>query len=255
MWVTERLAADHATYVGPFRSRDAADHALAVLSRVFGLRTCPGRLAPSPDATPCLSGQVGACTAPCAARIDEVGYGTQVRRLLAFLDGADDGPLAALAARRDALAADMRFESAARAQRDVELLDRLRRRQRALGWVVGRQNFVVLLPTTGEDAAHLYAVLGGRLALETRVTTVTDVDAAARVVHDRWAEHQDRRPAREDVDGTTIVAAWLRDRRADEGIILPLDGPEAVFERLDELTVTMSELRIGPALPAIDDLR
>jgi len=255
VWVTERLAADGAVYVGPFRGRDAAEHAHAVLSRVFGLRTCAGRLAPAPDATPCLSGQVGACTAPCAARVDAEAYGRQVQRLLDVLDGTDDGPLAALAARRDQLAAEMRFEAAARVQRDLELIDRLRRRQRTLGWVVGRQNFLVLLPTVARDAAHLYAVLGGRLALETRVTAATDVHAAARLVHDRWADHQDRPLAREDVDGTTIVAAWLRDRRADEGIILPLDGPESVFERLDELVVTMTDLRPGAALPAIDDLR
>jgi DNA polymerase-3 subunit epsilon len=254
-WVTERLAADGAAYVGPFRGRDAADHALAVLSRVFGLRTCAGRLKPAPGATPCLSGQVGACTAPCAARVDAAAYGDQVRRLLAFLDGADDGPLVALAARRERLASETRFETAARVHRDHELLDRLRRRQRALGWVIGRQNFVVLLPTVAQDAAHLYAVLGGRLALEARVTAATDVHAAARLVHDRWADHQDRPLAREDVDGTTIVAAWLRDRRADEGIILPLDGPESVFERLDDLVVTMADLRLDARLPAIDDLR
>src|SRR5207249_2390514 len=84
LWATERLAADRATYLGPFASLAAAERALAVLGRVFKLRTCAGRLHPAPEATPCLSGQVGACTAPCAARVDEVAYRAQVDACLAF---------------------------------------------------------------------------------------------------------------------------------------------------------------------------
>src|SRR5206468_2693975 len=116
--VTRRLAADRATYLGPFRSLQAAERAQAVLGRVFGLRTCAGRLAPSPEVTPCLSGQLGACTAPCAARVDEAAYGRQVDGFLAFLEGGDGGVLEALAARRDGLAAALRFEAAGGVQRD-----------------------------------------------------------------------------------------------------------------------------------------
>jgi DNA polymerase-3 subunit epsilon len=254
LWVTERLAADRALYVGPFRSREAADHALAVLGRHFGLRTCAGRLEPSPEATPCLSGQVGACTAPCAARVEQPAYRTQVDRLVAFLEGHDDGPLERIAGRRDQLAAEQRFEAAARAQHDLELLERLRSRQQALGWILARQNFVVLLPTVARDAALLYAVLGGRLALETRLTATSDLAAAVEMVRERFPRYQDRPLEREDVDGTTILAAWLRDRGAHDGILLPLDGPDAIAERLDELVVTVRDLRLPGPLPAIDGL-
>jgi DNA polymerase III subunit epsilon len=250
--VTERLVADRALYVGPFRSRDAAERAEAVLGRLFGLRTCPGRLAPSPDATPCLSGQVGACSAPCAARVDETAYRTQVDGFLAFLDGADPAALDALAARRDRLAGDLRFEAAARVQRDVELLEEVRRRRRTLSWVITRQNFIVLLPTVDRDAALLYAVLGGRLAVEARLTATADLAAVVARVRARFAEYQELPLRREDVDGTTILAAWLRDRQARDGVLLPLDGPDSIAERLDELAVTVRDLRLPGPLPQID---
>ena len=253
LWVTERLAADRATYLGPFRSRDAAERAHAILGRLFGLRTCAGALSPAPDATPCLSGQVGACTAPCAARVDLPSYRGQVDELLAFL-GGDDGPLEWLRARRDTLASDLRFEAAARAQRDLELLESLRRRQQTLAWVVARQNFVVLLPTLPRDAALFYAVLGGRLAVEVRITATVDLAAAVRLVRERFGPYQGLPLGREEVDGTTIIAAWLRDRGAGEGILLPLDGPDAIIDRLDELTVTIRDLRLPGPLPAIDGL-
>lgn len=252
LWVTERLASDRAVYVGPFRSRDGAEFAHAVLSRLFGLRTCPGRLRPSPDVTPCLSGQVGACTAPCAARIDEAAYRARVDELLAFLEGRTAAPIDRLVDRRDAYAGALRFEAAARVQRDLETLEAIRRRQATLSWIVARQNFVVLLPSAARDDAMLYVVLGGRLALETRVTAAADLVVALRFVEERWARFQDEPLGRDDVDGTTILAAWLRDRGAREGVLLALDSPGALRERLDELVVTVRDLSLPGPLPAVD---
>ena len=252
--VTERLGTDRAMYLGPFRSRDTADQAQAVLARLFGLRTCPGKLAPSPDVTPCLSGQLQACTAPCAARVDARDYRAQVDALLAFLDGEDDAPLTRVAARRDLLAEALRFEGAARVQRELEMLEDLRRRRRTLAWIVARQNFVVLLPSLARDAALLYAVLGGRLAVEARITATTDLLGAVDLVRERFPRYQGTPLDREDVDGTTIIAAWLRDRQADEGILLPLDGPDAIVDRLDELVVTVRDLGLPGPLPTIERL-
>jgi len=225
-----------------------------VLGRVFGLRTCAGRLAPSPEVTPCLSGQVGACTAPCAGRVDEAAYARQVDGFLAFLDGRDAGMLDVLAARRDRLAGVLRFEAAGGVQRDLQLLEEVRRRRQTLSWVVTRQNFVVLLPTVAHDAAHLYAVLGGRLALEARITASADLVAAVAFVRERFVGYQALPLRREEVDGTTILAAWLRDREANQGILLPLDGPDAIAERFDELAVTVRDLRLPGPLPRIDGL-
>jgi hypothetical protein len=119
---------------------------------------------------------------------------------------------------------------------------------------VTRQNFVVLLPSDARDAAHLYAVLGGRLAVEAHLTATDDVRAAATLVRERFERYQDTPLAREEVDGSTILAAWLRDRNANQGLLLPLDGPDAIVERLDELAVTVRDLIMPGPLPAIDGL-
>jgi DNA polymerase-3 subunit epsilon len=251
--VTRRLGIDRATYLGPFASADAAERAEAVLARVFGLRTCPGRLAPSPEATPCLLGQVSTCPAPCAARIEEGDYRRQVEACLDFVDGRDDGPLERLTSRRDEAAAALRFEAAARCQRDLLVLEDLRRRRLGLRWIVARQNFVVLLPTATGDGAQLYAVLGGRLALEMPVRASADLVAAVGLVRERFARYQGAPLERGDVPASTILAAWLRDR-GHEGLILMLDGPDALAARLDELTVTLKDLCQRGPLPQIDGL-
>ncbi|HVM95902.1 MAG TPA: exonuclease domain-containing protein, partial [Candidatus Acidoferrales bacterium] len=65
--ITRRIAGGQAHYMGPFRSRDEAERMLGLLTRLFRLRTCAGKLNPDPALTPCMQGQVGACSEPCAA--------------------------------------------------------------------------------------------------------------------------------------------------------------------------------------------
>src|SRR5262249_3270510 len=59
--ITDRASSRCAHYVGPFRHRKEAQRVLALLTRVFRVRTCAGSLQPDTAATPCLQGQVGAC--------------------------------------------------------------------------------------------------------------------------------------------------------------------------------------------------
>ena len=78
--LSAKPGSDRAVYIGPFRSRDFAEKAQRLLARLFNLRTCHGNLVPAPEVTPCLIGQVGSCSAPCATRISSKklpgpGYG------------------------------------------------------------------------------------------------------------------------------------------------------------------------------------
>ena len=111
----------------------------------------------------------------------------------------------------------------------------------------------MLLPTADRDGAQLYAALGGRLAVELQIRAVADLAAAVQVVRERFARYQDAPLERGDVAASTIMAAWLRDRER-EGLLLPLDGPDALAERLDELTVTLQDIRQRGPLPRIDGL-
>ncbi len=72
-------------------------------------------------------------------------------------------------------------------------------------------------------------------------------------MRERFARYQDAALAREDVEGATILAAWLRDR-GHEGLLLPIDGPDALAARLDELIVTVDDLRRRGPLPTIEGL-
>jgi len=218
--VANRLGLGAARYIGPFRDREQAERMVGLLTRQFQLRTCSGRLQPEPTASPCFQGQVGACTAPCAARVSSASYRQQVDDCLRVLDGDPRPTEEALTRRRDEHAAALRFEAAARVQRDIDLLDTLARRQRTLGWLTTQQNFLVLQPTPDRRLVLAYVVLGGRLALRARLTDAVEIDALAEAVEVQWPRDARPLPRREELDGTTILAAWLRDRGETDGCIL-----------------------------------
>lgn len=211
--VTHRLGTDRGLYVGPFGNLAQARTVQRALARVFGLRTRVGDPVPS-----------------------DVGrYRERVEVFRAFVEGG--GPL---------LAGELPAE-------DRAALDEVAARQKSLGAVLTRQNFVVLLPTVDREAAQLYVVLGGRLAFESRVAADADLLAVVRVVRERFEHFQGLPLERADVEATTVLAGWLRDRRR-EGLLLRLDGPSDLEARLDELAVTLSDLRQRGPLPAIDGL-
>jgi excinuclease UvrABC nuclease subunit len=192
-----------------------------VLARAFGLRTCAGRLRPQADFPACFHGQIGVCSSPCDGAVNAADYAQRVAALLAFFAG-EPGALAALEARRDALAAGEHFEAAARQQREIEFAERLRRRQQQLGWVVERQHFAVLQPGAGNRGLVVYIVTHGRLVERAHLVAQDTLPELVARVQTRLATKEAPALRAEEVDGTTILAAWLRDRGERDGYVLPI---------------------------------
>lgn len=232
LWVSGRLGLDGARYLGPLATREAAEEARDLLARAFGLRVCTGKSPSDVRNLPCLVGGSGPCLAPCAAQVSPEAYAERVTAFHAWLGGGAAG--AAVAA-------------------DREALDALRGRLVDTGWVADAKSFVALLPGAAPGAAAFYAVLAGRLAVETQLGAAADLVAAVRQVEALWPRFHEGRPSRPDLEAMSVVAGWLRDRRG-EGVLLSLDRPEALSERLDELVVTLGDLGQRGPLPAIDAL-
>jgi DNA polymerase-3 subunit epsilon len=244
LMVASRLSARRGVMqLGPFIGRQALDHAVRTLARKLGLRTCAGRLEPDLDFSPCIYGQMGHCAQPCNATVDEDAYGARVRRAVEFLRGRCGLIMGELARGRDQASAAMHFETAARAQRDLEALATLAARADRLSRIVTENNLVIV--TGSEAAPHgraAYVVLSGRLALSRELDSA---DASAEVVA-FVAQNYERYRAlpvkRDELQAMTIVARWLREREPDDGRVIHLNGPQidpvglrARSARIDEL--------------------
>jgi DNA polymerase-3 subunit epsilon len=249
--VVHRLTGRAGRYFGPFRSRLSALEAQALVARLFRLRTCTGSLKPDPAAAACLHGQIGACSAPCTARVDRAAYGLQVAAAARFFDGEIGAAQRALERRRDAHSAAQRFEAAARVQRDLELVRRMRRRQRAMSWIVERQHFVVMQPAADGSRALLYAVAYGRLIARGAAADVAALAEFAARVQTELIFPARRALEAEDVDGTIILAAWLRTRGERDGYVFRLSEQAPVAAQLGDWAAALRSM-VGGALLAAD---
>ena len=210
-------------HLGPFIGRRGIEHSIRALSRILGLRTCGGKLAPHEDLAPCIYGQMGHCTAPCNMTIDGDGYAERVRRAVVFLRGRSGPLLGELARARDQAAAAMRFEEAARFRRHLESLTTLAHRATRLSQVVTENNLVIVTGDGNDRAAHV--VLSGRLAMTRRLENDESACEVREFVAANYERYQLKAVERGELEEMAIVARWLRERTPDEGRVVYLTGP------------------------------
>lgn len=120
---------DEALYLGPYRSRKAAEVVVHAIWDAIPIRRCTtvgtGR------AAQCSFGQLGTALCPCDGSVDDEVYATVVRRLR---DGVERDPTVVLGPLRDRmarLADDQRFEEAAEARDRYQALERSLTRRRS----------------------------------------------------------------------------------------------------------------------------
>src|SRR5215469_995855 len=234
-------------YLGPFIGRRSLDHSVRALSRILGLRTCSGKLAPDPDFSPCLYGQMGHCCAPCNAGISEEAYGVRVRRAMVFMQGRGGQLLGDLARARDQAASALRYEEAARLRRDLESLVTLTHRASRLSQVITENNLVIVTGCGHDRAAHV--VLSGRLALTRNLDSAAASAEIRAFVVQNFERYKAKPVTRDELEPMQIVARWLRERMPDEGRLIHLSG--ANIETL-AMEASAEEGAAATALPGAD---
>jgi len=222
-------------HLGPFIGRRNLDHATRALSRLLGLRTCGGKLAPDEDFAPCVYGQMGHCAAPCNMTIGEEAYNERVGRAVAFLRGRSGHLMGKLTRAREQSASAMRFEEARRYHRELEALSAFSERVSRLSRVVTENNLVIVIsPQAGSNAADAstatsanpiaYVVLSGRLALTREIDSIRAAEAVSEFIAENYDRYRMRPIARGELEAMTIVARWLRERQANDGRLIYLNG-------------------------------
>jgi DNA polymerase-3 subunit epsilon len=122
---------DDADYLGPFRSRRAAEAAMSALHESFPIRQCSDQLPRRPHRTPCVLAEMGRCLSPCDGSVSQDDYAIAVEALRQTLDASPVRVTDALRQRMTRLADQQRFEEAgAHRQRMTSFLRAAMRSQR-----------------------------------------------------------------------------------------------------------------------------
>jgi DNA polymerase-3 subunit epsilon len=212
---TTRLVADGGRYYGPYRCAPAARAAVAALQDALGLRSFDG----DSDTE--------------AAGLPVAQHEALIADAIAFVEGAADDVILAVARRRDEAAARNKPDVARREDVRLERLRRLRSRHAALEIATGL-NVLVLAPSSlpSEEACFLFC--GGRLAAQQRLPRrLPQREQARRVLAELLFSkfHPEETPRsfarQEEIDQLFILAAWHQQRR--EGLCyveLPARAPD-----------------------------
>jgi len=161
--LVRRVAADGATYLGPFGSARAAAAAMAALHEAVPLRQCTPRISPSRPRAACTLAGIGRCCAPCEGGVTADEY-APIAETARGLMTSDARPLLDAARRRMAsLSAQQRFEEAAAHRDRASAFVRAATRMQRLAALSGCAELVAARPgfAAGWDLA---VIRHGRLA-------------------------------------------------------------------------------------------
>src|SRR6266702_6308326 len=115
-------------YFGPFPSAGAVREGMALLQKVFQLRTCEYSVFAN-RSRPCMLYQIQRCTGPCVGLISADDYQEDVKNAMLFLQGKTNEVLALLQRQMEEAAAAFAFERAARLRDKITRLQHLQSRQ------------------------------------------------------------------------------------------------------------------------------
>src|SRR6185436_4485286 len=85
--VTRRRDIPGARYFGPYSDVGEMRRALALVRRIFTVRSCDDDLPLDRRERPCLDFHIGRCLAPCVGWQDQAAYRAMIDEVVAFLEG------------------------------------------------------------------------------------------------------------------------------------------------------------------------
>ncbi|HZQ62685.1 MAG TPA: excinuclease ABC subunit UvrC, partial [Casimicrobiaceae bacterium] len=148
-------------YFGPFPSAGAVREGMALLQKVFQLRTCENTVFAN-RSRPCMLHQIQRCSAPCVGFIGEEEYAGDVHSALLFLQGKTNEVVAHLQAQMEEASAKLDFERAARLRDKVTRLKVLQSRQFVESATAGDIDVIAAAAEQGLVAVNLVMIRGGR---------------------------------------------------------------------------------------------
>ena len=127
-YLSRRVEGEGAFYFGPYTSSMVVRETIGFLNRSFRIRDCSDTFLKSRQ-RPCITYQIGRCTAPCVDFISEKDYLADVESALAYLRGEDKKVLKDLTRRMKQAADEERFEAATKFRDSLRAMEAIWEKQ------------------------------------------------------------------------------------------------------------------------------
>ncbi|MCF7826420.1 MAG: excinuclease ABC subunit UvrC [Candidatus Marinimicrobia bacterium] len=134
VFVTRTIVKDGSVYYGPYTNVKGLRAALAVIKRIFTIRSCHYKMdhdsVSAKKVQLCLDYHIGKCDGPCQGLVSKDEYAEMIQRVEDFLKGRTDSVESYLYGKMQAAANNQQYENAARYRDQLEAVRSYVSRQR-----------------------------------------------------------------------------------------------------------------------------
>lgn len=128
LYLARKVKKDGSLYFGPYTSGGAVHGTIRFLNRTFKIRDCTDSVMKSRK-RPCMTHQIGRCTAPCVNLISKQDYRDDMEGAKSFLQGQDKKVLKDIKVRMMKAADEEKFEVAARLRDSMQAIQAVMQKQ------------------------------------------------------------------------------------------------------------------------------
>jgi excinuclease ABC subunit C len=128
LYLARKVKKDGSLYFGPYTSGFAVQATIRFLNRTFKIRDCTDAMFKT-RRRPCMTYQIGRCTAPCVQYISQEDYRSEVEGAKLFLKGQNRKVLKNLTDKMTTAADEEKFEVAARLRDSVQAIKAILEKQ------------------------------------------------------------------------------------------------------------------------------
>lgn len=128
LYLARKVKKDGSLYFGPYTSGFAVQGTIRFLNRTFKIRDCTDSMFKT-RTRPCMTYQIGRCTAPCVDYISKDDYRVEVEGAKLFLKGQNRKVVKAMTDKMRASAEEEKFEVAARLRDSIEAIKAILEKQ------------------------------------------------------------------------------------------------------------------------------
>ena len=127
-YLERRVKKDGSLYFGPYTESQKVRNMIRFLNETFQIRDCSNGFMRTRK-RPCLTHQMGFCTAPCVSKVSAKEYGVQVEKSLSFLKSKGSKLLSQLEAEMKEKAQKEEFEQALMIKNRMESIQKIQENQ------------------------------------------------------------------------------------------------------------------------------
>lgn len=234
-YLARKVERDGSQYFGPYTSGYVVHNTIQFLNQTFQIRDCADHFMRA-RTRPCMTHQIGACTAPCVNLIDEKDYKKNVRKAKKFLETEAVSIVKKLKKDMFALADEEKFELAAKFRDSISAIEK----------VLEKQAVVNAQATNNQDVINFFGDDRGTLIETLHIRH-------GRVIGQRHQFFSQIDPSSPDEDVrewlTSFITQYYQDNIVPEEIFLPVDLGREIIKLLDEVFAYRGHTEVSIVFP------